>query len=172
MICIIPARGGSKRVHRKNLQVVGGMTLVERAMDTALRSGCFKDGILVSSEDPEILELAGKYGLPRPMHLSGDDVPTYAVVNHILGPCSAAVLQCTTPEMKLTDIAIVMDMFKLNPYRNACTVNDDGRRSGFYVSAQWEADMWRGHYNVWSTWDYVDINEPSDLEEVRRRFAT
>lgn len=60
-IALIPARGGSKGVTRKNLQVVGGRTLINLAFDSAEKSGEFEE-IWVSSEDREILEHATSLG--------------------------------------------------------------------------------------------------------------
>ena len=51
---LIPARGGSQRLERKNLAILGGRTLVRRALETALAARCF-DTVALSSEDPEIL---------------------------------------------------------------------------------------------------------------------
>lgn len=55
-IAVVPARGGSKRVPRKNLRPLGGVPLVTRALRAALDSGVF-DRVLLSSDDPEILAL-------------------------------------------------------------------------------------------------------------------
>lgn len=56
-IAVVPARGGSKRVPRKNLRPLGGVPLVVRALRAAVDSGVF-DHVLLSSDDPEILALA------------------------------------------------------------------------------------------------------------------
>ena len=53
---LVPARGGSGRVPRKNLARLGGTTLVRRALETALAAGCF-DLVVLSSDDDEILEI-------------------------------------------------------------------------------------------------------------------
>ena len=50
VICIIPARGGSKGIPRKNLQEVGGIPLIDRAIQTASNSAV-ADHIIVSTED-------------------------------------------------------------------------------------------------------------------------
>ena len=58
MLGLVPARGGSTRVPRKNLALLGGRTLVRRALETALAAGCF-DTVALSSDDDEILAEAG-----------------------------------------------------------------------------------------------------------------
>ncbi|MBI96492.1 hypothetical protein CL656_05050 [bacterium] len=60
-LCIVPARGGSKRFPRKNLAKLGGQSLVERAIDAALESNLFSR-VVLSSDDDEILTLGEPYG--------------------------------------------------------------------------------------------------------------
>lgn len=75
-IAIIPARGGSKRLPRKNIADIGGRPLLSYPVETALESGVFEH-VIVSSEDDEILTIADKYGahaLKRPAALATDTV--------------------------------------------------------------------------------------------------
>jgi CMP-N-acetylneuraminic acid synthetase len=112
---IIPARGGSKGIMRKNLHPVGGVPLVERAIKTAcaanpyVKHAPFK--VCVSSDDDEILELAKKhdaYPFPRAADLCGDDVSTEAVLLDVLkcfSDCTHVILmQCTSPFTQPADI--------------------------------------------------------------------
>lgn len=81
-ICVIPARGGSKRIPRKNLKNFLGKPILAYSIETAKASGIFSK-IYVSSEDLEILEFAQKEGalpLKRPDSLSGDFVGTREVI--------------------------------------------------------------------------------------------
>ena len=55
-LAIIPARGGSKRLPRKNLKMLGGKPLVQHTLDAALDSGVFSK-IILTSDDDEILEI-------------------------------------------------------------------------------------------------------------------
>jgi N-acylneuraminate cytidylyltransferase len=177
MICIIPARGGSKRIPRKNMQVVGGVTLVERAIRLALEYRRF-DRLIVSSEDPEILVVAGEFAVERPAVLTGDDVPTIDVVHYLLGsiseyPHDICVLQCTTPEMQTEDLERMHAAYhELRGNRTVVSVSG-GKRNGIYMFPEWAEACWsRYSLEVPTIGDYVDINTPEDLEEVRRRFAT
>jgi CMP-N-acetylneuraminic acid synthetase len=80
-VCLIPARGGSKRIPRKNLRLLGGKPLLAYTIDNARDSGCFAE-IAVSSDDAEILALAERCGVRadrRPEHLS-DDVTKFVEV--------------------------------------------------------------------------------------------
>jgi CMP-N-acetylneuraminic acid synthetase len=180
MICIIPARGGSKRIPRKNLQVVGGVTLIERAIRLALSHGNFAR-LIVSSEDPEILEVAGEFATERPAELARDDVPTIDVVQYLMGsiaerelpyPQDICVLQCTTPELQAGDLTRVHAAYhELRGSRTVVSVSG-GKRNGIYMFPEWAEACWsRYSLEVPTIGDYIDINYQSDLEEVRRRFG-
>jgi len=75
-LAIIPARGGSKRLHKKNIALLDGKPLLVWTIESAMASGIF-DTIRVSSEDEEILktaESAGALPFERPANLSRDDI--------------------------------------------------------------------------------------------------
>jgi N-acylneuraminate cytidylyltransferase len=75
-LCIVPARGGSKRFPRKNVALLAGRPLLAWTIDAAVGAGVF-DRVWVSSEDEEILRLAEQSGgapLPRAPRLAGDQV--------------------------------------------------------------------------------------------------
>lgn len=86
-IAIIPARGGSKRIPRKNIKDFHGKPLISYSIEVALKSGLF-DEVIVSTDDDEIAEIARKFGASvpfiRPKELSDDFTGTGAVVNHTL----------------------------------------------------------------------------------------
>jgi N-acylneuraminate cytidylyltransferase len=82
-IAIIPARGGSKRIPRKNIQFVGGMPMIARAITTAVNSKIFSE-VIVSTDDEEIAKIARNYGAHVPQlrraELSDDYATTYDVI--------------------------------------------------------------------------------------------
>lgn len=85
-IAIIPARGGSKRVPRKNIADLNGRPLLSYAVATCLDAGLF-DRVVVSTEDDEIAEIARGFGAEvdmRPETLAGDKVPATAVLQEFL----------------------------------------------------------------------------------------
>jgi pseudaminic acid cytidylyltransferase len=86
-IAIIPARGGSKRILRKNIRDFYGHPILKYSIDAAQRSGLF-DKIIVTTDDAEIAEIAKSYNVEvpflRPEHLSDDFAGTTAVVSHAL----------------------------------------------------------------------------------------
>ena len=86
-VAIIPARGGSKRIPRKNIKDFFGKPLIAYSIEVALKSNLF-DKVIVSTDDEEIAKIAVEYGavVPfiRPKELSDDFTGTGAVVNHAL----------------------------------------------------------------------------------------
>lgn len=86
-IAIIPARGGSKRIPRKNIKLFHGKPLIAYSIEVAKKSNLF-DKIIVSTDDEEIANIAKECGaqIPflRPKELSDDFTVTGAVVNHAI----------------------------------------------------------------------------------------
>jgi len=75
VLCVIPARGGSKGIHKKNLQQIGDKPLVAYSIVHALEAGLPKKNVLVSSDDDEVLKVAKKWGATphrRPDTISQD----------------------------------------------------------------------------------------------------
>ena len=89
-IAIIPARGGSKRIPRKNIKFFGGKPMIAWAIEAATSAEIF-DHIVVSTDDKEISKIAKDYGalVPffRPSHLSDDLTPTVPVISHAIQEC-------------------------------------------------------------------------------------
>tara|TARA_R110001583_G_scaffold169781_2_gene322998 strand:- start:14057 stop:14743 length:687 start_codon:yes stop_codon:yes gene_type:complete len=89
-IAIIPARGGSKRIPRKNIKAFHGKPMIAYSIEAALESGCF-DKIIVSTDDNEIAEIAKQYGAQvpfiRPAEISDDYATTLDVIAHALKWC-------------------------------------------------------------------------------------
>ena len=119
-VAVIPARGGSKRIERKNIRMVGGRPLLGYAVETALDSGLF-DRVIVSSEDAEICKIAVEWGaeaLDRPASLAGDMPNVPDVVRHHLAEFEAAGT--------LPDFCCIL-------YATAALVRPDDLRGAFEV---------------------------------------
>lgn len=86
-IAIIPARGGSKRILRKNIKLFCGKPMIAWSIEAALQSACF-DHVVVSTDDAEIAEVARQYGATvpfmRPAELSDDYTGTIPVIRHAI----------------------------------------------------------------------------------------
>lgn len=111
---IIPARGGSKGIPRKNLQVVGGRALVERCVAAAVKAQRV-EAVFVSTDDAEIAACAARAGarvIQRPDELSGDAASSEAALLHACAlwqeagelPDVLVFLQATSPFTEAEDI--------------------------------------------------------------------
>jgi N-acylneuraminate cytidylyltransferase len=86
VVAVIPARGGSKGVPRKNLRRVGGMPLLARSIAAAQAARAI-DRVVVSTDDPEIAAVAREWGadvVDRPAELSGDTASSESALLHAL----------------------------------------------------------------------------------------
>ena len=84
-LAVIPARGGSKRIPRKNIRPFCGKPMIGWSIAAALGSSCF-DRVIVSTDDDEIAQTATDLGAEvpfrRPAELSDDHTGTLAVIAH------------------------------------------------------------------------------------------
>ena len=106
-IAVIPARGGSKGIPRKNVRLLAGKPLVAHAIECCLETKTV-NRVVVSTDDAEIEAVAERYGaevVRRPQEISGDAVPSEAAVLHALQmltdehliPDIVLLVQCTSP---------------------------------------------------------------------------
>lgn len=132
MIAIIPARGGSKGIKRKNLVDINGLPLVAYAILAAISARSIGD-VYVSSEDNEILDVAELYGarpLKRPTALAEDHISTEAVIAHAFNKLKVktmCVIQPTSPMLLGSDIDAGIESFvtnKLSCLFSAYAAND------------------------------------------------
>ncbi|RWF26377.1 MAG: pseudaminic acid cytidylyltransferase [Mesorhizobium sp.] len=122
-LAVIPARGGSKRIPRKNIRTFGGLPIIAWSIRAAIQSGCF-DRIIVSTDDAEIAEAAKEYGaeapFQRPGDLSDDHTGTVPVVAHAIrwfasaGAAAKEVccLYATAPFVRASDLRQGLDMLR------------------------------------------------------------
>ena len=86
-LAVIPARGGSKRIPRKNIKAFGGLPMIAWSIRAAINSQCF-DRIIVSTDDEEIAAVAKEHGAEvpflRPANLSDDHTGTIPVIAHAI----------------------------------------------------------------------------------------
>jgi len=84
-IAVIPARGGSKRIPKKNIRKFCGKPIIAYSIEVAIKSGVF-DEVIVSTDDSNIAEVASKFGAAvpfvRPPEFSDDYTGTNAVIKH------------------------------------------------------------------------------------------
>jgi hypothetical protein len=91
-LAVIPARGGSKRIPRKNVRLFAGVPMIAHAIAAVRDSGLF-DRIVVSTDDDEIAEVARDFGAEvpfrRPAELADDHAATAPVVAHAIQSCAS-----------------------------------------------------------------------------------
>jgi len=102
-LAIIPARGGSKRLPRKNILDLNGKPLIAWSIEAGLKSK-YIDKVVVSSDDNEILEVSQKFGadvIVRPLELASDTATTFDAIEHTIKSLKkynyVVLLQATSP---------------------------------------------------------------------------
>ncbi|SCL91513.1 acylneuraminate cytidylyltransferase family protein [Sporanaerobacter sp. PP17-6a] len=121
VVGIIPARGGSKGIPRKNIKNLCGKPLIAWTIEEALKSK-YIDRLIVSTEDKEIAEISREYGAEvpflRPVELARDDTPGVEPVLHCINWLKTnenfesdyvCVLQCTSPLRTYRDINLCLE---------------------------------------------------------------
>lgn len=114
-LALIPARGGSKRIPRKNIRSFAGQPIIAYSIAAAQASGLF-DAVVVSTDDEEVAAIARGYGAEtpfmRPADLADDQTTTLAVINHALTWFNnratpvrlACCIYATAPFIRVADI--------------------------------------------------------------------
>lgn len=119
VLAVIPARGGSKRLPKKNVRKLAGKPLLNWTIDAAIQCNCF-DSIIVSTDDLEISEIAIRAGAEvpelRPDHLASDTATTEDLVIYILNHYDVdsdiiVILQPTSPLRKSWHIQEAIELF-------------------------------------------------------------
>jgi CMP-N,N'-diacetyllegionaminic acid synthase len=135
LLAIIPARGGSKGIKNKNIQIVNRQPLIVHTINFLKNSGFF-DRIIVSTDDPKISKIAQskKISVPfiRPKKLSGDTTNTLDVVKHALSflknkenfePDIVMVFQPTSPIRSNQIITKALKLLSTNNSTSVITVS-------------------------------------------------
>jgi pseudaminic acid cytidylyltransferase len=122
-LAVIPARGGSKRIPRKNIKMFAGKPMIAYAIEAGLATGIF-DRVIVSTDDQEIAEISLLAGAEvpfvRPLELSDDMTPTVPVITHAIESCKALGWQVNSvcciypcvPFIEPADIAAALDLLE------------------------------------------------------------
>lgn len=127
-VILIPARGGSKRVPRKNIKKLCGRPLIDYVIKASLAS--MADEVWVSTEDEEIERVAFRSGariILRPVNLARDDTPTEAVMEHFVKhvDCDILVLiEPTHPLIITDDINRALKKFERDDYDSLVTLEN------------------------------------------------
>ena len=155
-LCIIPARGGSKRIPRKNIKSFCGQAIIGYSIKAALESKCF-DQVIVSTDDTEIAEVAKSFGaivpFVRPDELANDHAGTLIVVKHAVDwfddqghpPSEVCCLYATAPFVTADIIINAYEQMQLSeaeycfpvttfvfPIQRAIKITSENRIEMFY----------------------------------------
>ena len=124
-LCVIPARGGSKRIPKKNIKNFFGKPIIAWSIEQAINSNCF-DKIMVSTDDKDIAKIAKSYGadIPfiRPKKLSDDHTATTPVIAHAIkwyikknyNPSYICCIYATAPFIRASDLKKGLKILKKN----------------------------------------------------------
>jgi len=130
---IIPARGGSKSIPRKNLVLLGGKPLIQWTIEAAQHSQLAQ--LVVSTDDPEIMQVARalQVDVPelRPAHLASDEAKTIDTAKHVLSATegefdAVMILQPTSPLRSSSDIDSCLKMLDTSDADSVISVVDVG----------------------------------------------
>lgn len=125
ILAIIPARGGSKGILRKNIKMLAGKPLIAYTIESALQATTL-DRVIVSTDDDEIAEISHKFGaevMMRPPELAEDKTPTLPVLQDVVArlksegylPDAVMTLQPTSPLRTASHINEAVAMFVNDP---------------------------------------------------------
>ena len=154
-LAVIPARGGSKRIPRKNIREFCGKPIIAYSIQAALQSNCF-DQVVVSTDDAEIAAVAREWGAKtpfvRPEELANDYAGTIPVIKHAVEwfaanqekPEFVCCIYATAPFVSVADLQHGLDVLTTQqseyafsvtsypfPIQRAVKVTADGRLAMF-----------------------------------------
>jgi len=143
-IAIIPARGGSKRLPKKNIQLLGEIPLIAHSILFAQKHA-FISEVYVSTDDEEIKMIALNYGaivIDRPKELSGDFEPTVSALKHVLENLNdienVVLLQVTNPLRPLDLLQNTFQTFQENNCDSLFTVSQNHHKLGNIYNNRFE----------------------------------
>ena len=127
-VVVVPARGASKGIPRKNVKPFLGRPLLAWTVETALASGA--GHVLVSTEDDEVAEVAASCGaevVRRPLELAGDEVPTAPAVRHAVQGRDAdyvVVLEPTAPARRVSHVTGALSLLEQSGADSVATISE------------------------------------------------
>lgn len=173
ILAIIPARGGSKGIPRKNIKELNGKPLIAYTIEESLKSK-YLDRVIVSTEDEEIAKVSKQFGAEvpylRPVELAQDDTPTIDCVIDMLNwlknnddyvPEYVCLLQCTSPLRTSEDIDGTIEKMMSTGMDGAVSICE------VEVNPYW-TNVFNGNKLEYFLEDGRKINRRQDLPKVYR----
>jgi len=134
-LAVIPARGGSKRIPRKNIRTFCGKPMIAWSIEAARLSGLFEQ-IIVSTDDAEIAEVAIQYGAEvpfmRPVEISDDHTATIPVIAHAtkwaieqgFNITAVCCIYATAPFIQIKDLKRGLEILRTDEWDYSFSVTD------------------------------------------------
>ncbi|WP_041771430.1 pseudaminic acid cytidylyltransferase [Psychromonas sp. CNPT3] len=154
-VAIIPARGGSKRIPRKNIKMFHGKPIIAYSIEAALKANCF-ERVIVSTDDKEVAQIALAYGAEvpfmRPAEIADDHATTMDVLQHAIKslqdqgstPTHICCIYATAPFISSVNLERAFTLLKQKqcnyvysatpfcfPIQRAIRINSEGESSMF-----------------------------------------
>ena len=137
-IVVIPARGGSKRLLKKNLKLLGGIPLIAHSILYAQANKENIDAVFVSTDDEKIKSIALEYGakvIDRPKEISGDFEPTVSAIKHVLETNIESIeniitLQSTNPLRPKNLLKEALEIYKNGNHDSLFTISRNYKKLG------------------------------------------
>ena len=166
IVSVIPARGGSKGIPRKNIKLLAGKPLIAYTIEQALRSQ-YIDEVYVSTEDSTINKISEKFGamvIKRPAELASDNISSDSVLLHFAKNIDFDILvflQCTSPLTLFFDMDNAIKLLIDKKYNSVLSVCED--HGGFLCGGF----LWDRNGNS-INYDYRNRPRRQDIENVYR----
>lgn len=185
VVAVIPARGGSKRLKKKNIYPLAGKPMLAWSVEACKRSR-YIDEVYVSSEDQEILDTAKKAGavpLLRPAELAGDKVfKMHAVIDAVQKildtpefkkPDIVAVVQANSPEMQAKYLDGAIEKLVNDKKQEIFSVDSKLNQNAAFRILTREAVFQRDLSTTCGVYiaDIFDVHTAADVAEVEERFS-
>ena len=168
-IAFIPARGGSKRIPRKNIKLFKGKPIIGYTIEAALQSGCFEQ-VIVSTDDDEIAAVAESFGaivpFRRPAEFANDHATTMQVVihginwmqNNGLKPQEMCLMYATAPFITSTVLQDSLALLNAHPDKQYCFAVTEFTapiQRGFSISIDGDIEMFQPEHLITRSQDLI-----------------
>ena len=183
IVAIIPARGGSKRLHKKNIFLLKGKPLISYAIEACKKSKYINE-VYVSSDDDEILNVSAKYGaipLKRPIELADDATPKMEAIRNAAKhpallsggkPDIIIIPQANSPQLKAEDIDRGFEMlFKFNLWE-VMSADENGVQNAAFriIRAEHLHNTFLSAHCGFVVVPCVDVHTIEDIKELEKKM--
>ena len=184
-VAVIPARGGSKRLPRKNVQPLFGKPLIVWSIEACLRAKEIDD-VYVSSDDDEMLDLAARHGarsIRRPENLADDATPKIEAIRHAhtwlrdeegVEPEIIVSVQANSPEMSAKDLDKAIRLLKRLDCWEVFSIDENDAMNGAIRALRTHClynTFLSAHMAVIRA-NYVDVHTAEDLQAIEKRYGS